>query len=92
MNKPDKKDAAETRTEQKTADQSEKKKPAAAGGNVAGADTAYTEAFEKGKIAGLQEAILAIMGKNGQITDQMRKDVMDNVYHDSLINWIKSFR
>ena len=52
----------------------------------------YREAFEKGKIAGLQEAILAIMSKNGAVTDQMRKDVTDNVYHDSLINWIKSFR
>lgn len=54
------------------------------------------EAFEKGlaegKIAGLQEAILAIMEKNGYVTDQMRKDVLDNVYHDSLINWVKSFR
>lgn len=49
-------------------------------------------AFEKGKIAGLQEAILAIMEKNGPVTDQMRKDVYDNVYHDSLINWVKSFR
>jgi hypothetical protein len=49
-------------------------------------------AFEKGKIAGLQEAILAIMEKNGPVTDQMRKDVTDNVYHDSLINWVKSFR
>ena len=52
----------------------------------------YDASFERGKIAGLQEAILAIMEKNGPITDQMRKDVMDNVYHDSLINWIKSFR
>ncbi|MBO5145507.1 MAG: alpha-amylase [Lachnospiraceae bacterium] len=52
----------------------------------------YAEAFEKGKIAGLQEAILAIMEKNGPVTDQMRKDVTDNVYHDSLINWVKSFR
>ena len=49
-------------------------------------------AFEKGKIAGLQEAILAIMEKNGPVTDQMRKDVEANVYHDSLINWVKSFR
>ncbi len=48
--------------------------------------------FERGKIAGLQEAILAIMEKNGPVTDQMRKDVMDNVHHDSLINWVKSFR
>lgn len=51
-----------------------------------------SEEFERGKIAGLQEAILAIMEKNGPVTDQMRKDVTDNVYHDSLINWIKSFR
>lgn len=52
----------------------------------------YDASFERGKIAGLQEAILAIMEKNGPVTDQMRKDVMDNVYHDSLINWVKSFR
>lgn len=61
--------------------------PAAAPGQ-----DALDEAFEKGKIAGLQEAILAIMSKNGPITDQMRRDVTDNVYHDSLINWVKSFR
>lgn len=54
--------------------------------------SAPDEAFERGRIAGLQEAILAIMSKNGPITDQMRRDVADNVYHDSLINWIKSFR
>lgn len=51
-----------------------------------------SEAFERGRIAGLQEAILAIMEKNGPVTEQMRKDVMDNVYHDSLVNWVKSFR
>ncbi len=56
------------------------------------ADAAFDEAYEKGKIAGLQEAILTIMEKNGHVTDQMRKDVTDNVYHDSLINWIRSFR
>lgn len=50
------------------------------------------EEFERGKIAGLQEAVLALMSKNGPITDQMRKDVADNVYHDSLISWVKSFR
>lgn len=53
--------------------------------------TVYNEAFEKGKIAGLQQAVLALMSKNGPITDQMKKDVEDNVYVDSLINWIKSF-
>lgn len=63
------------------------------GNGIAAANqAAIDEAFEKGRIAGLQEAILAIMSKNGPITDQMRRDVDANVYHDSLINWIKSFR
>lgn len=53
---------------------------------------ACDEAFEKGKIAGLQEAILAIMEKNGPVTDQMKRDVYNNEHHDSLINWVKSFR
>ena len=68
------------------------KATAPAPATAAPAQTAVSEDFEKGKIAGLQEAILAIMEKNGPVTDQMRKDVTDNVYHDSLINWIKSFR
>lgn len=55
-------------------------------------DSAYNEAFEKGKIAGLQEAILAIMERNGNVTDQMRQDVYNNTHHDSLVNWVKSFR
>lgn len=56
------------------------------------AEAALKKVFEEGKIAGLQEAILAIMEKNGPITDQMRRDVTENVYHDSLIAWVKSFR
>ena len=65
--------------------------------NASSSDSAPTraaleEAFEKGRIAGLQEAILAIMSKNGPVTDQMRRDVTDNVYPDSLLNWVKSFR
>lgn len=52
----------------------------------------HDEIFNQGKIAGLQEAILAIMEKNGYVTDQMKRDVYDNTHHDSLINWIKSFR
>ena len=47
--------------------------------------------YEDGVIAGLQQAVLARMEKNGPVTDQMRRDVENNVYHDSLINWIKSF-
>ena len=48
--------------------------------------------FEDGKIAGLQEAILAIMEKHGPVTDQMRRDVLNQTHHDSLINWVKSFQ
>ena len=62
------------------------------GDGKAAAEEALKKVFEEGKIAGLQEAILAIMEKNGPITDQMRRDVTENVYHDSLIAWVKSFR
>lgn len=70
----------------------DKEAPSAPAATPAPADDACQEAFERGKIAGLQAAILAIMEKNGPVTDQMRRDVENNVYHDSLINWIKSFR
>ncbi len=48
--------------------------------------------FEEGRIAGLQEAILAIMECNGPVTEQMRQDVYNQQDHQSLLNWIKSFR
>lgn len=47
--------------------------------------------FEEGRIAGLQEAILARMEKNGYVTQQMRDDVYNQTHIPSLINWIKSF-
>lgn len=47
--------------------------------------------YEDGKIAGLQEAIIAIMESKGPVTDQMRKDVCSQTHYPSLINWIKSF-
>ena len=50
-----------------------------------------SEDFEKGKIAGLQEAIIAIMEKKGPVTEQMRRDVYNNTHHGSLITWVKSF-
>ena len=65
---------------------------ATAANTSAGNASAASQDFENGKIAGLQEAILAIMEKNGPVTDQMRRDVEANVYHDSLIAWVKSFR
>lgn len=58
---------------------------------VGRAAAATSRSYEEGIIKGLQEAVLARMEKNGPVTDQMRRDVEENVYHDSLINWIKSF-
>ena len=84
------KSAIETTTSGTPADEIEA--PIVEATSPSGETFRYDASFERGKIAGLQEAILAIMEKNGPITEHMRKDVMDNVYHDSLINWIKSFR
>ena len=39
----------------------------------------------------LQACILAKMANNGPVTDQMKKTVYDNIWHDSLVNWLKSF-
>ena len=50
------------------------------------------KSYEEMTIEELQQAILDKMAQNGPITDQMRRDVMENVYHNSLINWVKSFR
>ena len=40
----------------------------------------------------LQEAILEKMSKNGPITQDMLSSVRENVYPDSLLNWVRSFR
>ena len=55
-------------------------------------EVSTNKAYEEMTIEELQQAILDKMAKNGPITDQMRRDVMENVYHNSLINWVKSFR
>ena len=55
------------------------------------ANTPNNEDFERGKIAGLQEAIIAIMEKKGPVTEQMKRDVYNNTHHGSLITWVKSF-
>ncbi len=47
--------------------------------------------YEQMEINELQDAILAKMAKNGPINDQMLRSVRENVYRDSLLNWVKSF-
>jgi len=48
--------------------------------------------YDSMTIEELQVAILEKMAANGPVNDQMIKTVMDNVYPDSLKNWVKSFR
>ncbi len=48
--------------------------------------------YEQMTVEELQECILAKMRKNGPITEQMLRDVRENIYHNSLLNWVKSFR
>ena len=40
----------------------------------------------------LQAVILAKMAKNGPVTERMRRDVIENIWHNSLVNWANSFR
>ena len=58
------------------------------------ADKAVTEGkpYESMTVEELQEAILAKMAKNGPVTEQMVRSVRANIYHNSLLNWVKSFR
>ncbi len=51
----------------------------------------HNKTYEEMTVEELQEAIIERMSRNGPVTAQMRKDVLDNVYHNSLITWIKSF-
>ena len=48
--------------------------------------------YEEMSVEELQSAILAKMKANGPLNDRMIKDVTENVYRDSLLNWVKSFR
>ena len=48
--------------------------------------------FEEMSIEELQAEILARLSANGPLTDRMKREVRENVYRDSLLNWVKSFR
>ena len=47
--------------------------------------------YDQMTVEQLQATILAKMAANGPVTDQMRRDVTDNVWHDSLVSWAQSF-
>ena len=40
----------------------------------------------------LQAEVLARLAANGPVTDRMHREVRENVYRDSLLNWVRSFR
>ena len=40
----------------------------------------------------LQAVILKKMAQNGPVTERMRQDVVENIWHNSLVNWANSFR
>ncbi len=78
--------ASEEKAETKKESESEE-----AVGDKADAVPVQNKSYEEMTVEELQEAILERMRRNGPVTDQMKKDVMENVYHNSLVTWIKSF-
>ncbi len=50
-----------------------------------------TKRYEDMSVEELQQAILEKMRQNGPVTDYMLGTVRENIYPDSLVNWIKSF-
>ncbi len=48
--------------------------------------------YEEMSVEELQAAILQKMAVNGSVSDQMKRTVTENVWKDSLLNWVKSFR
>ena len=79
---------AEAREKAQAAAERERETKAAALDGVEVPDVPYEEMT----VEQLQAAILAKMAANGPVTDQMRRDVEQNVWPGSLVNWVKSFR
>ena len=52
----------------------------------------WSKSPESMTVPELQAAILAKLAGNGPVDAQMKKTVSDNIWHDSLVNWLKSFR
>ena len=48
------------------------------------------KSLEEMSIEELQAEVLARLAANGPLTDRMKREVRENVYRDSLLNWVKS--
>ena len=75
-------EASETAAVSASDENAEKKEPVKVDPNKSPEDMTVEE---------LQASILSRMANNGPVTDQMKKTVYDNIWHDSLVNWLKSF-
>ncbi len=81
---------AEFKAEQQAAVENNNENEAPASISIESVD--MSKPYEEMTVAELQAVILAKMAKNGPVTDQMRRDVEENIYQNSLVNWAKSFR
>ena len=50
------------------------------------------KSYEEMTVEELQAVILEKMAENGPVTAEMRRTVEENIWHNSLVNWVKSFR
>lgn len=48
--------------------------------------------YEHMTVPELQQAIIDKMAKNGPVTDRMRQDVVENIWRESLLTWVRSFQ
>ena len=48
--------------------------------------------YESMTVSELQAAVLEKLAGNGPVTDRMRSEVAANIYRESLLNWVRSFR
>ena len=91
------KTASENTASETTAKESESESTpnATASDNPADPETItvdWSKSPESMTVPELQAAVLAKLSGNGPVDAQMKKTVTDNIRHDSLVNWPKSFR
>lgn len=68
------------------------RKKAPAPKNAAPKTVNLSKSYEEMSVEELQAAILQKLSQNGPLTERMQREVAENVYRDSLLNWVKSFR
>ena len=99
--KADSESAAEDKSGASTKDEAAKDETATVKDSEESSDTPvdpatitvdWSKSPESMTVPELQAAVLAKLAGNGPVDAQMKKTVTDNIWHDSLVNWLKSFR